>query len=317
MQRQTPGQAIRPLKATAVQAGLFALACFAGGAAQEARAATVSVTADLSTPFAEDQAQDSSADHSRHAYARAQAGYGYGKLVTNASTDWQVGSGGGSATAIGSQAHADASFIDSLTIVSSEAPNGELGIMWFDVLVTFNASFQDVPRGPAQTLTGVDFSLYWDIRAPNNITVGDACSFRYGDWSSTGVTCSGFTLDEHTPGSYEARARYGVWFIFGQEFSIGMRASADAFASVHLQNTDTGGFAETVFDAGNSIYWDGIAEVTWNDRPVDFTVLSGSGSDYRNSFAPGPAQVPEPPTALLLTLAAALLPLARTRSRRR
>jgi hypothetical protein len=64
-----------------------------------------------------------------------------------------------------------------------------------------------------------------------------------------------------------------------------------------LQATGSGGTAVGWLDAGQSVYWDGIATVTTrDDAAVDDTVTALSGVDCRVSFAP----IPEPATVLLL-----------------
>lgn len=300
------------------RAGLLALTVFAGTAMGTAQAAAVSVAADLHAPFAEDQTQASGANFSEYAYARAQAGYGFGKLVAHATTDWNI-LPAESANTRSAQATAAASFTDTLTIDSSVAPAGELGVLWFDVLVTFTAAFDQDSRGSnVGNLMSVHFWTYWDrIMNGSVATVGGFCNLYEGNYADPGLQCDGFTVTETAPGSYEARGRYGVQFLFGEAFSLAMRSQAIAAAAVGLQNADTGGFAGTLLDAGNSIYWDGIADVTWNDQSVPYTLRAQSGSDYRSSFAPDPAQqVPEPSTALLLAAAVALLAHSRRRARR-
>ena len=65
------------------QAARLALAGVAAVVMQTAQAATVAVTADLTSPFAEDQDHLSGEGFVESAYARAEAGYGFGKVSSS------------------------------------------------------------------------------------------------------------------------------------------------------------------------------------------------------------------------------------------
>lgn len=296
---------MRPLSAVLV-AGVLAGAGFAPGLMPSAHAVAVVVEANSTVAVDQDAASDSGAGYTRSADARAEAGYGFGKLVANASVVWDIQTGQ-NAGGIGASATARASFIDTLTIDSTVAPAGANGVLWFDVLLTFSAAFLEEVRGTNVSNTGaVSFSTNWDAYlAGGTQTVGGACNFFLGNWAGPGPQCGDFDLVEVAPDRYEARARYGLDFVFGQAFGLGMRTEAVSQANVGLQAADSGGSASMLFDAGNSIYWDGIAFVTWDGEPVPYTIRSASGSDYRSSFAPTAQPVPEPATLWLL-LAAAL-----------
>jgi hypothetical protein len=290
------------------QAAWLALAGVTAVAMQTAQAATVAVTADLTSPFAEDQDQLSGQGFVESAYARAEAGYGFGKVVANASVDWDIQPGAFAGTR-NSTASAMTSYIDNLTITSTAATAGDVGVLWFDVLLTFESAFDEAVRGTNVSNTGaVSFSSYWDSYAFGSVqTQGGDCQVFQGNVVSPGLSCSGVNLVEIAPGSYEARARYGLGFAFGVGFDLGMRAQAVVNAAVGLQAADSGGYADMLFDAGNSIYWDGIAEVTLNGQSVPFTIASRSGTDYRDSFAPSSQPVPEPSSSLLVAVALGLL----------
>lgn len=58
-------------------------------------------------------------------------------------------------------------------------------------------------------------------------------------------------------------------------------------------------------DLGHSVYWGGISSVEVGGVPVEYSVTSASGSDYRYSFAP----VPEPSALLLLLIGIPVLVL--------
>lgn len=289
--------------------GLLACAGLLATQAPLARAAAVTVAADLQNPVVEDQASASGAGTEQFAHARAQAGHGYGKLFTQARTEWDVQPGQNAST-VGTTATARASYLDTLTIDSSVAPADAVGVLWFDVLVTFGAGFEQEMRGGSASNIGVtSFYALWDRYSGGSVqSVGGYCHFALGNVSDPGPNCGGWDITETSPGSYEARARYGVHFIFGQAFDLGMRTEAVTQAAVGLQLAESGGTADMRFDAGNSIYWDGIAGVTWDDVSVPWTLRSASGTDYSSSFAPGPnQQVPAPPTLPLLAVALVLL----------
>jgi hypothetical protein len=73
----------------------------------------------------------------------------------------------------------------------------------------------------------------------------------------------------------------------------------------------TGGGSGDV-DFANTIYWTGIQSVmTGGVEITDYDLLTQSGIDYRNSFAPAP--VPEPAAAVLVVIG--LLMVAGTRIR--
>ena len=197
-----------------------------------------------------------------------------------------------------------------LTIDSPVAPAGSVGVLWFDVLLTFDVSFDALMvGGNVNNIGAVSFSTYWDaIVNGNTTTVGGYCNFFYGDVvGGAQADCGGLgDASDAALASYELRTTYGVPFIFGESFALGMRSQVTAHSSVGLQNVDSRGRSSLDFDGGNSMYWDGVAGVTWDDQSVPYAIRSSSGTDYRGSFAPSPNQVPEPSPLLLMAGALAL-----------
>lgn len=284
---------------------------FALAAAPNAHAVTASANASLANPTAIDEQQTGGPGFDEYAFASAQAGYGFGKVVSLASTSWDIQpgdlAGGRSSTAT-----ATSGFVDQLTIQGGPGQAGTLGVLWFDTLLTFNVQTKQLERGTAvrNTMIGT-VNVTWDVRSPNATFVGGACSYAEGAVTPSGISCDGFTLEGGTGGDYTARLRSGAVFVFGSAFTLGLKVNGVAAATVGLQNTETGGTAQSWLDAGQSVYWDGIAAVTTLDNtPVEYTVSALSGQDYRVSFAP----IPEPATMLLvLPGLAVLIPLVARR----
>lgn len=294
---------IRTAAALLVSAGLTL------GSLKTANAIAVSASATLASPFAVDVNALSGDVFQEYAYAQALAGYGFGKIVAYTSTDWTL-QPTDLAGVRSSTATAAASYADTLTIDSTVAPAGSLGVLWFDVLLTFDVEFDDSRAGSNVNNVGtVSFSTYWDAVVNGRMTtVGGYCNLFYGDVAGgTRADCGGLgDVTDASLVSYELRTTYGVPFIFGEPFSLGMRTQVTAQSSVGLQNADTRGRSTLDFDGGNSMYWDGVSRVTWNDQSVPYSIRSSSGTDYRGSFAPAPNQVPEPSSLLLLAGALAL-----------
>ena len=81
-------------------------------------------------------------------------------------------------------------------------------------------------------------------------------------------------------------------FTSGQAFTIGSRLSCSA----------RGNLATAVCDAGNSAYWGGIRSVTDSNggQLMDWSVSSGSGTNWQQSFIPATGAVPEPASWAML-----------------
>lgn len=263
-----------------------------------AHAVTASAQASLAVPEAIDEQQSSGPGFDEHAFASAQAGYGFGKVVARASTTWDIQTGdlaGGRS----STATATSGFVDELTIHGSPGQEGTVGVLWFDTLLTFNVQTEQFERGSAVNEMTGSVGVTWDVRSPAATFVSGACHYAEGAVTPAGVSCDGFALGGGAGGDYTARLRGGTTFVFGQAFTLGLQVTGVATAAVGLQNADSGGTARSWLDAGQSVYWDGIAAVTTPDgTAVDYTVSALSGADYRVSFAP----IPEPATYALMAL---------------
>jgi hypothetical protein len=96
--------------------------------------------------------------------------------------------------------------------------------------------------------------------------------------------------------------------IAGQPVSISATALAELGAA---SATNVRGDSILNFEDGG-IFWGGIASVSLLDgTSVDYTVTSGSGTDYRVSLAP----IPEPSTWALLLAGIGVLAVVQARSR--
>lgn len=281
------------------------------GGAHGVHAVTASAQATLADPSAVDEQQLAGPGFDEQAFASAQAGYGFAKVVARATTTWDI-QPGDFAGSRGSTATATSSFVDELTIHGSPGQAGTVGVLWFDTLLTFRLQTEQQVRGaPVGNVMTGSVGVTWDLRAPAATFVSGACHFAEGAVSPAGVSCDGFTLAGGAGGDYSARLRGGATFVFGQPFTLGLLVTGLAQAGVSLQSIGSGGTAQSWLDAGQSVYWDGIAGVTTLEGvAVDYTVSALSGADYSVSFAP----IPEPATALLMLPALALLlPLAARR----
>jgi len=88
--------------------------------------------------------------------------------------------------------------------------------------------------------------------------------------------------------------RYAIDIYLGQEFSLGMTLSVQA----HSSASGEAGAAATI-SSMNSFDWGGIQSVTIDGQPVEFSVISASGTDWTQPYT---SPIPEAPTlALLLT----------------
>ena len=92
------------------------------------------------------------------------------------------------------------------------------------------------------------------------------------------------------------------------DFTFGYPIQISGFLAVNsgVAVGGGGGYAEGSNDAAHSAYWNGIQSISSNNRVInDFTVLSTSGANYKNSFVPlavvpDPNNVPEPASLVLV-----------------
>jgi hypothetical protein len=96
-------------------------------------------------------------------------------------------------------------------------------------------------------------------------------------------------------------------FIWGSPLGYWMGTNVGGYHSGYPYGEGEGLFGNFVADSSHSTYWDGIKSVTTNGVNIaNYTITSGSGTDYSHSFVPT-ADVPEPGTLSLIVISLASL----------
>lgn len=113
----------------------------------------------------------------------------------------------------------------------------------------------------------------------------------YGDWYSETTTTA---MDRGDPSKFGTALAADWDFVFGRPFYI----NADLRVVASVLN----GVGDAIADSSHSVYWEGIQNVTSDGREVPYELISESGTDWRESFAPLASEAPEP-SSLFLTLA--------------
>jgi hypothetical protein len=116
-------------------------------------------------------------------------------------------------------------------------------------------------------------------------------------WGGTGIFNRG-AYDE----SVDETVTLALDFIFGEPFDLAIFARAQA-GTASRSASDIGSSGYALFD--HTLSWAGVDAVSSGGAPVDYTLRSASGIDWRQAIVPGPLAVPEP-GSLALALAGAL-----------
>jgi hypothetical protein len=110
------------------------------------------------------------------------------------------------------------------------------------------------------------------------------------------------------PSPVMLEVEFRIPFISGQAFDIESSLTCSA----------RGNLATSTCDAGSSAYWGGIRSVTDANGAAltGWTLASGSGTDWAQSFIPGSGAVPEPASWAMLIAGFGLVGAMRRRQRR-
>jgi hypothetical protein len=202
-----------------------------------------------------------------------------------------------------------ASFIDSVTIVSANpALLGTPGTMSGSVLVDVSPSVTTIgPDGIPGPQAFAEVS--WRLEEGGSNVVGAYYNDNDDTGPDSGFCCIGPLGTSPAPTSVLIPIL--VSFQFGVPFDFGLAFVAEAGANAGGSVVDEGK-ADAAMNFLNTVAWQGIASVTSNGVPVDFTLSSGSGTDYTQAAT---AAVPAP--AGIWLLGTALAGLAARRWRRR
>ncbi|NRF70311.1 PEP-CTERM sorting domain-containing protein [Aquincola sp. S2] len=165
------------------------------------------------------------------------------------------------------------SFRDEVLITAPGVPTGTFGTLIFSIMV--DGSLAAGSEGGTVARWQLDADLgggAYDISArgrQNGAELGGAyIGSPFGEFSGTGT------------------------FQFGIASQLLVELTASA--QVGYSQTSTG-LPSASYDLAHSLYWGGINSVSLNGVALsDYSVSSGSGTDYRDSMVPVPQPVPEP-----------------------
>jgi hypothetical protein len=229
-------------------------------------------------------------------YAEASASYGTMKVYASGAAN------GKAATS----AFAEAVITDTITL-NNDALTGQRGFL---TLSFYSDSI----------LSAGDFSPYWpggtsasyslDIIIGSSRLILSRQEIVDDDPTWSRSTSRMWFNDATGTGDTEIAGKYFTLtqeFIWGSPLGYWMGTNVGGYHSGYPYGEGEGLFGNFVADSSHSTYWDGIKSVTTNGVNIaNYTITSGSGTDYSHSFVPT-ADVPEPGTLSLIVISLASL----------
>jgi hypothetical protein len=254
----------------------------------------------------------SGSDASASFYAAASADYGALKVYASGTAQAQNHT----------SAFASATVADTI-ILNNSALNGTKGLLTVGFYSNAALSAQNAsPYGPFATsanyyldvLMATSYSGIANSQAnlTRRIIVDDDPAYSSSTSRMWVNDVNGFH-DTTIGGNYFTLTQEFVW---GVPIIVQMNMYVEGLRNAYPYGDGSGTYGSFIADGSHSTYWNGIQAITSGGVAVtDYTLSSGSGTDYGHSFLPA-ADVPEPGTLALMAAAVTGLGAVRRRQRR-
>lgn len=204
----------------------------------------------------------------------------------------------------GSYAYSRARFVDGITLINDEL-TGQTGEVTLGFYYDYSSRYTGATSALSTSNGNVEISAiandqYAMVSDTRHFNLAETRTFFRDD--ARGLTS---TFDGYTGMLYLT-----TQFQWGVAFDIALEVSAQG-------GTDSReALALGVANATQGAYWDGVQSITSNGSVIDsFRIVSESGTDYSQSFAP-PHDIPEPAGYLLLLAGAGMMVSVRRLKRR-